>query len=130
MSRKVTLHLRDDLIARANEIAIDSERELEDVLADWIDRYTDDLPVETLSDNEVLRLCSYEMNFVQTHELQELLCRHREHTLDNGESARLDELLQIYRRAIIRKARAIQVAAARGLLTDCYGEYSGIYCDR
>jgi hypothetical protein len=116
MNKRVTLHLRDDIIARALKIADSSQRELEEVLAEWIDRYANDLPVETLSNDEVLALCEFELNPISQHELRNLLFRQQEYKLSVAESARLDELLQIYRRGIARKARAIEVASARGLL--------------
>lgn len=116
MNKRVTLQLRDDVVERALKIADHSQRELEEVLAEWIDRYADDLPVETLTDDEVLVLCDYEFNAAYQHELKNLLFRHQEYKLTEDESVRLDELLQIYRKGIVRKARALEVAAARGLI--------------
>ncbi|GAB4512623.1 MAG: hypothetical protein OHK0046_12440 [Anaerolineae bacterium] len=107
----ITIHLPDALMARASEVADRTAREVEEVLLEWLDRSADDIPIESLSDEEVLVLCEYELNPLHQYELRALL--HRPLTLD--ESRRLDELLQIYRRGIIRKARALQVATARGL---------------
>jgi hypothetical protein len=115
MNKRVTLELRDAVIARALKIAAESDRALEDVLTEWLDRYAHNLPVESLSDQEVLALCDFELNPMHQQELRSLLFRHREYTLTDAESARLDELLQIYRNGIVRKARAIEVAIARGL---------------
>jgi hypothetical protein len=115
MKKRITLELPNELISRALEVAGRSQRDLEDVLAEWLDRYVDDLPVEALSDNEVLSLCRDELNPIFQYELRSLLYHHRERGLTGSESQRMDELLQIYRRGIIRKARAMEVAAARGL---------------
>jgi hypothetical protein len=51
----------------------------------------------------------------QQEELSALLEGNREGTLQAAEWARLGELMQVYRRGLIRKAQAIQVAVARGL---------------
>lgn len=115
MRKRVTLYLKDEILARALEIANRSDRDMEDVLAEWIVRYADDLPVETLSDEEVLALCDFEMNSAQQDELRKLLYNHRERNLDRDENARLEALLKVYRKGIIRKARALEVAEARGL---------------
>ena len=116
MKKRVTLNLSDDILSRALEIAARSERNVETVLEEWIDRYADEIPVETLSDNEIVALCNQEMNIVQKYELRDLLYSHRARKLSDEESARMDSLLQIYRRNIIRKARAVEVATARGLM--------------
>jgi len=115
MSKRVTLYLTDNILQRALEIASRSQRDVADILAEWLDRYVDDLPVEALTDEEVLDLVEFEMNILAKQELRKLLYSHRTQQLTSEESARLDELLRIYRRGILRKARAIEVAAARGL---------------
>jgi hypothetical protein len=117
MKRRVTLNLSDNILRRALEIAANSDRDLEHVLEEWIDRSADEIPMEAMSDREILALCNFEMNLVQTQELRHLLNADRAGNLSIDESTRMDELLQIYRRGIIRKARAMEVAKARGLLT-------------
>jgi len=117
MKKRVTLNLSDDILNMASEIASRSQRELEDVLEEWLGRYADDLPVETLSDEEVLRQTRFEMNLIQKQELRNLLYAHRVRKLSIGESARLDELLQIYRKGTVRRARAFEIARARGLIS-------------
>ncbi len=114
--RRVTLELNNKIIARANQIARDSQRSLEDVIEDWLDDYIAELPVEHLSDDEVIRLCDFQMNLLEQQELTNLLYKHREQLLTRNESERLDNLLQVHRRGLIRKARALQVAAVRGLM--------------
>jgi hypothetical protein len=114
-SRRITLELPPEVLARAGEIAGRTHRVLEDVLADWLTHYADDLPVESLSDEQVLDLCRFQINIVQQQELSNLLHHHRERQLTASETARLDELVQVHRRGLVRQARAIQVATARGL---------------
>jgi len=43
------------------------------------------------------------------------LVRNREGQLDNEETNQLDELMQVYRGGLVRKARALKVAVERGL---------------
>ena len=117
MTECVTLYLEDWIVARAREIAAQTGRETEDILAEWTAQYADNLPVEALSNDEVLMLCRYELPPILQYELRQLLSRHRTRTLDDAETPRLDQLLLTYRRGIVRKTRALQVAAARGLIT-------------
>lgn len=114
-NNKVTLELHKDVIARARDVAYRTQRPVEDVLSEWIDRFADELPVEMLSDEEVMALSEFEMNIIQRQELSTLLWQHRERELTRAERTRLDDLLQLYRRGLVRKARAIHVAVARGL---------------
>lgn len=112
----ITLELRDKVLYRAQSVAQQYNVNIETVLEQWLNRYADELPLEALSDNEVLALCNYELNIVQQQELSHLLHYHRERDLNHREQVRLDELLQLHRRRLVRKARAIQVALARGLI--------------
>ncbi len=115
MGKRITLEVRNEVINRARAVAATTQRHLEDVLVEWLDRYAEDLPVETLSDSQVLDLCNFEMNIIQKQELATLLHYHRERALSADESTRLDDLLQLHRRGLLRKARALEVATARGL---------------
>jgi hypothetical protein len=56
-----------------------------------------------------------QMDVGQQEELGDLLARHREGLLSGAERARLDELMQTYRRGLVRKAQALKVAVERGL---------------
>jgi hypothetical protein len=75
---------------------------------------TDDSP-ESLSDQEVLALCDAQMPEDEQQQLSELLSRQREGELRPADRPRLDELLGNYRRGLVRKAQALQVAVSRGL---------------
>jgi hypothetical protein len=115
MSEKVTVELSEELAQRARAVAAQSHRRFEDVLVEWIDRAGTDLPVESLSDDDVLALCQLQLDGVQQEELSELLERNREGVLRDPERDRLDELMRIYRRGLVRKAQALKTAVARGL---------------
>ena len=115
MSSTVTLELPEPLARRIQEIAARTHRRPEDILLAWIDQVVSELPVDSLSDDQVLNLCDLEMDAAQQVELSELLARNREGQLSDAEHKRLDELMQIYRRGLVRKAQALKVAVERGL---------------
>jgi hypothetical protein len=71
--------------------------------------------VEQLTDEELLALCESRMEAGQQKELSDLLARNREGLLRGEERNRLGELLQIYRRGLVDKARALKTAVDRGL---------------
>jgi len=72
-------------------------------------------PVQTLSDGEVVALCDLQLGEAEQEELSDLLAENREGTLQAEGQARLDELIQMYRRGMVRKAQALKVAVQRGL---------------
>ena len=115
MAEIVTLELPETLAQRAKEIAVLTNRRLEEVLVEWIDRASQELPVESLPDDWVLALCDMQLELEQQEALSELLDRNRERQLNNEEANQLDELMQVYRSGLVRKARALKVAVERGL---------------
>lgn len=115
MNEIVTLEIPEKLAFRAREVATRTHRRLEDVLVEWIDRVVAELPVESLPDDQVLALCDMQMDTEQQEELGDLLSRNREGLLGDAERTRLDDLMQIYRRGLVRKAQALKVAVGRGL---------------
>jgi len=88
---------------------------MEDVLLEWMDRAAANPPIESLPDEQVLSLCKLQLNPAQQSELSDLLARNRETSLTTADQIRLDELLNEYRRGMVRKAQAIKVAVERGL---------------
>ncbi len=115
MAEIVTLELPETLAQRAKEIAVLTNRRLEEVLVEWIDRASQELPVESLPHDWVLALCDMQLELEQQEALSELLDRNRERQLNNEEANQLDELMQVYRSGLVRKARALKVAVERGL---------------
>ncbi|RMG77901.1 MAG: hypothetical protein D6711_00445 [Chloroflexi bacterium] len=113
MVRRITLRVDDKLYWQAHKHAAITGRSLEDILNDWLVSVMDNIPIEQLSNDEVLSLCNFKLNPMQEAELRRLL---NAQTLTSQENARLDELLKVYRRGIIRKHQALQVASARGLM--------------
>lgn len=115
MSEVVTLRIPDQLARDARAVASYTHRQMEDVLLEWMDRAAANPPIESLPDDQVLTLCQLQMNPAQQSELSDLLTRNRETHLSAADQARLDELLNEYRRGMVRKAQALKVAVERGL---------------
>ena len=114
MAEIVTLELPETLAQRAKEIAALTNRRIEDVLVEWIDRASTELPVESLPDDWVLALCDMQMEPEQQAALSNLLDHNREGQLDNEEVSQLHELMQVYRSGLVCKAQALKVAVERG----------------
>jgi len=84
-------------------------------LTEWIEQSVTEFPVELLPDNDVLALCDLRMPAGQQEILDDLMIPNREGRLSKIERRQLDELMQIYRRGLVRKARAWKVAVERKL---------------
>jgi len=115
MSEVVTLELPDHIVRSARAVAARTHRRVEEVLVDWIDQAAADVPVDCLSDEEILGLCDMQMAGEDQEALSHLLARNREGQLDDTDCTRLDALMQMYRRGLVRKAQACKVAVVRGL---------------
>jgi hypothetical protein len=116
VGRVVTIEISEAAARRAQDAASRSDRRVEEVLAEWIDRLADDPPVETLPDEQVLALSRYELAASQQKELGDLLASNGEGALTPTERANLDALMSVYRRGLVRKAQAIRVAVQRQLI--------------
>ena len=115
MSEIVTLELPDVLVQSARSVADRTHRRIEDVLVEWLGRAVTDVPIDALPDDQVLALGELQMSDTEQAELSDLLAGHCEGTLDGVERARLAALMESYRRGMVRKAQALQVAVTRGL---------------
>jgi hypothetical protein len=114
MTQTVTLEVPAELVERARRVAERTQRRVEEVLVDWLGR-TDEAAVEGLSDAEVLALCDSQLSEAAQEQLSGLLERQREGLLQEGEKRQLEDLLQDYRRGLVRKAQALKTAVSRGL---------------
>lgn len=115
MPEVVTLELPPDLAQKAREIANRTHKPLEAVLLEWLDYALADLPVESLPDDQVLSLCELQLEPEDQTRLDDYLSRQREGPLSSQDQQQMDILMQRYRRGLVRKARALQVAVQRGL---------------
>jgi hypothetical protein len=115
MSEQITLQVSDRVVSQAAHVAAQSQRRIEEVLAEWLERVVIELPVEALSDQEVLALTELQWPSEQQSALSDLLARNRENMLDAEGRRQLDELMSIYEHGLLRKAQALRVAVQRGL---------------
>lgn len=94
------------------------------MLLGWLDQIATEVPVEDLPDDQVLSLSTMELDPAMQTELSNLLAVNREGRLTSQQRLRLDELMQIYRHNLIRKAQAVKVAVERGLPPSLYVRFA------
>jgi hypothetical protein len=111
----VTLELSDSAYEQVRDIAHRTGKPVEVVLSEWVNRFADDVPVELLSDEQVLALADTMLPQHQQEELDNLLTLQNVGNITKLQQQRLDELMAIYRRGLVRKAQAMKVAVERGL---------------
>ncbi len=116
MSESITLELPEPLVKKVKEIAALNRQGIEEMLIEWIDRTINEIPIDTLPDEQVLALCNLQMDGQQQRFFSDLQARNSEGLLNAQEVKKLNELMQVYRHASVRKAMAMQVAVMRGLI--------------
>jgi hypothetical protein len=116
MSQHITIEVSEQVVRQAAQVAAQTERSVEEVLASWLEAVITELPVEELSDDEVLALTELHFTDEQQATLSDLLARNREGTLDEERQKHLDELMRLYEHGLLRKAQALRVAVQRGLI--------------
>ena len=115
MSQQFTIQVPEHVFRQAAQVAAQTHRSVEDVLAAWLELVTTERPVEELSDDEVLALTELQLTNEQDASLSELLERNREGTLDADGQRELDEMMRLYEHGLLRKSQALRVAVQRGL---------------
>lgn len=128
MSTSITLNLPDEVYRRAARLAQLMSRDLADVLVEAISLSlspmrevcshldsSEELPVASLSDEEVLALTELQMETNSDQRLSELLYRQQAGILTEAERPELWTLMQIYQMLLLRKAQALREAVSRGL---------------
>lgn len=115
MGVKVMVELPEELAQRARAVAAQNGRPFEATLVELIGRAVAEPDVDLLPDDQIVALCDSTMEAPHQEELSELLDRNREGSIQPRERSRLDELMQVYRRGLVRKAQAWRTAVARGL---------------
>ncbi len=115
MTLQVTLKVSDRVMQTAQRIARQTQRPVESVLAEWLDQTAAELPVEALSDDEILGLCDLSLPESDQDKLSGLLADNREGQLDEAGQTELDRLMAEYDRRLLRKAQALREAVKRRL---------------
>jgi hypothetical protein len=115
MSEIITLELPESLAIQVKEIAVFTHQRIEDILLASLYKIIQEFSLESLSDEQILTLCELQLEEVQQEKLSNLLNLNQESDLNNLEVHELDALMNIYRRGMIYKAKAFQIAVERGL---------------
>ena len=71
---------------------------------------------EGLPDDQLIAAANWSLPDDHRKELVDLVEIHHERTLTDSERLRLDALMQSYRRSLVLKAQALQVAVERGIM--------------
>lgn len=116
MNRQTTIQLSDRVMRRAETLASQTQRRIEEVLVEWLESLVNEPPVDELSDSELVGLTQLQFPDEQRALLSELLERHCENNLDENERSHLDELMRAYEHGLLRKSQALPIAVQRGLL--------------
>jgi hypothetical protein len=95
MSQQVTLEVPEQVIRRAAQVAAQTSRSIEDILALWLEQATAERPVEELPDEEVLALTNLRLTDEQEESLSVLSEENREGTLRMDDRRQLDELMRV-----------------------------------
>ena len=116
MSQQITLEVSEQVVRQATQVAAQTERSVEEVLASWLESAITELPIEELPNEEVLALTELQLTDEQQAALDDLLTQNREGTLGNKEQKQLDELMRLYEYGLLRKSQALRVAVQRELI--------------
>ena len=116
MSQQITIEVSEQVVRQATQVAAQTERSVEEVLASWLESIISELPVEELPDKEVLALTELQLTNEQQSALDDLLTKNQEGALNVEEQKQLDELMRLYEHALLRKSQALRVAVQRELI--------------
>jgi hypothetical protein len=116
VSQQITIEVSEQAARHASAVAAQTQRRVEEVLAEWLESLIQDMPIETMSDTEVLALAGLQFSDEQQEILTDLLEQNREDNLDAEGRRRLDELMRIYEHGLLRKSQALRIAVERGML--------------
>ncbi len=113
MTESVNLRLNGPLLQQAQELAAITDSTIQDVLLDWLNFALSEQPLELLTDEQLLQVCSLDMPSPQRDQLNSLLTS-KARTAE--EETRLDKLRSVYRLGLVRRAKATRLAMDRSLL--------------
>lgn len=115
MNTQVTINISKRVARQARQKAKQMKKNLEDVLAGWLEEAALEVPVDQLPDDEVLALTKLTLSNKQQNRLSQLLARNKEDELNKNERYELDKLMREYEHGLLRKSQALRVAVERGL---------------
>lgn len=117
MVQSISLDIPDSIVRQAQQLASQNQQRLEDILLEWLTHSFTEHPIETLPDSQILALCNMQLDEQQQETLDTLLAKQREDELTPADSQELQFLMKLYRRGLLRKAKALKVAVERGLVS-------------
>jgi hypothetical protein len=112
MSNVIAIPISEPVARFASQLAMQTQQPYAQVLSELLDSI---VPVELLSDEEVMALADSKLSDEQDDRLSELLALQRESQLDEAGRLELAELMRVYEQGLLRKAQALRVAVERGL---------------
>jgi len=115
MSRQITIEVSDEVARQASRVAEQTSRPVEEVLSGWLESVITEMPVDGLSDQDVMALAELSLPPNQEALLSGLLSKNSEEALDQQERSQLDQLMRLYEHGLLRKSQALRVAVERGL---------------
>jgi predicted DNA-binding protein len=114
MSEQITLTLPSGVYQRIEAFARRSGRPMGELLAETIELTLS--PLEESADEDLLKATAATMADADDRRLSELLGLQRESALTPADRAELTDLMGLYERMLLRKAKALQEAVRRGLI--------------
>ncbi len=115
MSELITIQVSDQVVRFASSIASRNHQPVAEVLSKLLETTVEDAPVESLSNEEILKLSKMMPEESQDKRLSELLTQQRENQLDEESRIELSHLMQLYEKGLLRKSQALREAVQRGL---------------
>jgi hypothetical protein len=116
MVQSIRLDIPDSIVQQAQKLAQQNQQRPEDILLEWLTNSFTEHPIETLPDSQILALCNMQLDEQQQETLDALLEKQREGELTPPDDQELKFLMGLYRRGLVRKAKALKVAVERGLM--------------
>lgn len=116
MNQQITLTVSDNVWLYAKTVASRNKRRIDEVLSDWLEKFSSEIDVEKFSDSEVLALTELQISPAQQKLLDKFQEKNGEGTLTSAEEKQFDALMEIYEDALLKKAQALRVAVERGLI--------------
>ncbi|NCQ96323.1 MAG: hypothetical protein EWV75_05920 [Microcystis wesenbergii Mw_QC_S_20081001_S30D] len=124
MAISITLTLPDEIFNLAQSLAHSINRDLNDILVEAIAfsislNYQGEKisSLNSLSDEEIIKLTQLQMASEQDQRLSELLNQQQERDLSTLENRELWSLMQIYQINLLKKAQGLNEAVKRGLIS-------------
>ncbi len=116
MSEQLTIEVSDRIVHQAEHTSAKTSRPIEQVIADWLEHTVKEMPVDDLSDDELLSLTKLQLSPEKQSRYSRLLVKNREGQLDEKDRCELDSLMRSYEHGLLRKAQALRSAVQRGLI--------------